>query len=198
MGSQLKYARSLLLYFTSHETKINNNGINFLTNTINGYLQLCYLPRVWKSSKIIAILKLNEPRNCLSSYRPISLLEKIIKDKPSSITIRSFLRNASIFVILLNQTLLLEWFSTRMIVLHANVAFDSVYHGRLVFRMLRHNFHPEFVKITQNLLKDRDSHSIALSARILSITHTIWYIHCSCSTAKWRCVFHFCWQRCDS
>lgn len=42
-------------------------------------MRLSYFPILWKNSTIILILKPNEPPNCPSSYRPISLLPILSK-----------------------------------------------------------------------------------------------------------------------
>ena len=55
------------------------NGIKFLTILINKSLRTTIIPSIWKTAKIIPLLKPGKPPNLGSSYRPVSLLSPAAK-----------------------------------------------------------------------------------------------------------------------
>lgn len=54
-------------------------GIVFLALLFNSILRLQHFPIQWKCAEIIMIHKANKPENCVTSYRPISLLSTFSK-----------------------------------------------------------------------------------------------------------------------
>ena len=55
------------------------NGINFLTNIFNECIKCSIIPSIWKTAKIIPLLKPGKPSDQGTSYRPVSLLSPAIK-----------------------------------------------------------------------------------------------------------------------
>lgn len=58
---------------------IPKKGLLFLTYIFNAILRLSHFPSQWKCAMIIMIPKPNKPENCITSYRPISLLATFSK-----------------------------------------------------------------------------------------------------------------------
>ena len=54
-------------------------GIKFLTDIFNLCIKNSVIPTIWKTAKIIPLLKPAKPANQGSSYRPVSLLSPLIK-----------------------------------------------------------------------------------------------------------------------
>ncbi|MCP3665517.1 MAG: hypothetical protein GY696_23975, partial [Gammaproteobacteria bacterium] len=58
---------------------IGPNAINYLTNIFNMCLKQSIIPNIWKTGKIIPLLKPGKPADKRPSYRPVSLLSPAIK-----------------------------------------------------------------------------------------------------------------------
>ena len=58
---------------------IGPNAINYLTNIFNICMETSVIPNIWKTGKIIPLLKPGKPADKGSSYRPVSLLSPAIK-----------------------------------------------------------------------------------------------------------------------
>ncbi|MCP3663852.1 MAG: hypothetical protein GY696_15400, partial [Gammaproteobacteria bacterium] len=58
---------------------IGPNAIKYLTDIFNKCLEECKIPNIWKTGKIIPLLKPGKPADKGSSYRPVSLLSPAIK-----------------------------------------------------------------------------------------------------------------------
>jgi hypothetical protein len=58
---------------------IGPNAINYLTNLFNECLLKSIIPNIWKTGKIIPLLKPGKPADKGPSYRPVSLLSPAIK-----------------------------------------------------------------------------------------------------------------------
>ncbi len=58
---------------------IGPNAINYLTNIFNRCLEESVIPNIWKTGKIIPLLKPGKPADKGPSYRPVSLLSPAIK-----------------------------------------------------------------------------------------------------------------------
>ena len=54
-------------------------AINYLTMIFNKCMELTIIPSIWKTAKIIPLLKPGKPSNLGPSYRPVSLLSPAIK-----------------------------------------------------------------------------------------------------------------------
>lgn len=155
---------------------LSNKAISRLTCIFNGCLNLQYFPKVWRTAKIVPILKAGKPNNLLTSYRPISLLsniskllEKIIKDKlwqfvdenniipseqfgfrPLHSTTHQIMRIAKHVKLQFNQGN-----STAMVLLDVEKAFDTVWHDGLIFKLIKLNLPTYLVKMIQSFLSDR-------------------------------------------
>ena len=57
-----------------HLKNLGPNGISYLTSLFNLSIQSSDIPAIWKTSKIIPLLKPGKPPDSSTSYRPISLL----------------------------------------------------------------------------------------------------------------------------
>ena len=55
------------------------HGIKFLTIIFNKSLRTTIIPSIWKTAKIIPLLKPGKPANLGTSYRPVSLLSPAVK-----------------------------------------------------------------------------------------------------------------------
>ena len=134
------------------------------------------LPKSWKSSKIIMILKKDKPAEHISSYRPISLinclskwLEKIINTKLQNwaekhnilpLCQAGFRKNRScqdqIFRITQQVT---NGFNhkqlTRAIFFDLEKAFDKASHQGLLLRLKQHNLTKILFEWISNFLKNR-------------------------------------------
>ncbi len=58
---------------------IGPNAITYLTNIFNICMETSVIPNIWKTGKIIPLLKPGKPADKGSSYRPVSLLSPAIK-----------------------------------------------------------------------------------------------------------------------
>ena len=54
-------------------------GIQYLTNIFNECVKSSQIPTIWKTAKIIPLLKPGKPSNQGQSYRPVSLLSPAVK-----------------------------------------------------------------------------------------------------------------------
>lgn len=59
--------------------KLGDSGISSLTTTINISLGSLVVPNIWKTARVIPLLKPGKPADEASSHRPISLLSPIAK-----------------------------------------------------------------------------------------------------------------------
>ena len=59
---------------TVHLKNLGPHGIKYLTDIFNISLNTSNIPDIWKTSKIIPLLKPNKPSDDSGSYRPVSLL----------------------------------------------------------------------------------------------------------------------------
>lgn len=59
--------------------KLGTHGMNILTRLLNLSVKTATMPSIWKTGKIIPLLKPNKQADDSKSYRPISLLSPIAK-----------------------------------------------------------------------------------------------------------------------
>ena len=64
---------------TLHLKHLGENGLKYLSKLFNSSLQQCSIPDIWKTSKIIPLLKPKKDPKEAKSYRPVSLLCPAIK-----------------------------------------------------------------------------------------------------------------------
>lgn len=152
------------------------SGLNLLAKLFNACLSLCYFPKTWKQSKVIAIPKPGKDLSCPDSYRPISLLdslskilEKIIKEKVVKyINDNNVLPNQQFGFRCEHNTVqpltriknivknnFGEGKSTAMVLLDIKSAFDSVWHDALIYKLIKIGLDKPTIKILQSFLTDR-------------------------------------------
>ena len=139
-------------------------------------LKLAYIPKSWKSSKIIMILKKDKPAELISSYRPISLinclskwLEKIINTKLQNWAEKNkilppcqagFRKNRSCQDQILRITQhVTNGFNhkqlTGAIFFDLEKAFDKASHRGILFRLKQHNLNKILFEWISNFLENR-------------------------------------------
>lgn len=147
-----------------------------LTYIINACIMLSYFPNCWKLAITVPIRKPGKPADDVASYRPISLLSCL-----SKILERVILKRINAH---LEETGLIPNFqfgfrpqhstshqllrvtnqirsgishkkSTGMVLLDLKAAFDSVWHGGLVYKMKQANFPHYLTKMVQSFLTNR-------------------------------------------
>lgn len=156
--------------------QLPNSAILYFCFIINCCLKLQYFPKIWKTAKVIPIIKPNKPPNSVSSYRPISLLSSLSKilEKVLKSRISKFMDQRSILP--LNQfgfrpfhstthqikrlynhinTGFKSGSSTIMVTLDIEKAFDSVWYNGLLYKMVQFNFPLYLIRIVESFLKNR-------------------------------------------
>lgn len=150
---------------------INNlprKAIVFLTKIVNSILQLNKFPKKWKKVKIIAIGKPGKLPNLLTSYRPISLLNSLIKiaEKIIHTRITNHLKRHKIRIneqfgykkghyIVAQLTRVCDYVTdnfnqnkyTSIVLLDIEKAFDTVWHNGLINKMITLKF-PDYLIYT--------------------------------------------------
>lgn len=156
--------------------KMSNKVYILLSNIFNKCLELHYFPSKWKLAKIIPILKPGKDPTSPSSYRPISLLSSLSK------LFEKLILSRLLAVVNENNIMLPEQFgfrsghstshqllrltnnirankavskSTAMALLDVEKAFDNVWHGGLVYKLVNLNIPTYLVKIIQDYLSQR-------------------------------------------
>lgn len=148
----------------------------FISKLFSACIKLCYFPQEWKHAVIVAIPKPNKDATLPSNYRPISLLSSISKlfERIILTRIESHLDTNRIIPYeqfgfqkghsTNHQTARLvkevrqrfeEGYSTGLILLDVEKAYDSVWHDAVLYKMLQANFPVRIIKIIRSFLKDR-------------------------------------------
>jgi Reverse transcriptase (RNA-dependent DNA polymerase) len=154
-------------------------GIEFLTEIYNACLKTSYFPTCWKIGKVVAIPKPGKDHSLPGSYRPITLLPTIGKMLEKMILNRMFetenqvLRNQQFGfrakhsttqqVLRITESIALRFNankSTAMTLLDIEKAFDSVWHGALVHKLMLDNFPMYLVKMIVSFLESRESYVV--------------------------------------
>jgi Reverse transcriptase (RNA-dependent DNA polymerase) len=139
-----------------HLKNLPRRVIVFLTHIFNNCLRLGYFPKSWKHSKVVAIPKANKDATSPTNYRPISLLsalgkifEKIILKRINDHTTENNIIPSEQFGFAAGLSTSHQLFrivrhirqklsvgqSTGMIFFDSEKAFDSVWHGGLVYKL---------------------------------------------------------------
>lgn len=150
--------------------------IELLTTLFNRCIEISYYPEIWKSWKVIPLLKPAKPPNLSSSYRPISLLSNLSKvfEKLLHERIINFMTEKNLFlenqfgfrmghstchqlqrVVNTIKSNKESRHSTAIALLDIEKAFDSVWHEGLIYKMIEAKFPTYIIKIIQSYLKDR-------------------------------------------
>lgn len=156
--------------------KLPSRGIQYLLFIINACLKYSYFPDRYKTAKIIAILKSSKNPSFPSSYRPISLLcviskllERIILNRLNKHLDahniipeeqhgfkKYFSTTHQLHKVIGNaKRKLKEKYSTGIVMLDVEKAFDRVWHAGLLHKMILLHFPPYLTKIISNFLKER-------------------------------------------
>lgn len=152
------------------------NMIGRITNIINAILKHTYFPQTWKTANIIMIHKTGKPKNEITSYRPISLLNFISKIAEKCIQTRlneelaeketipntqaGFKKHHStihqILRITTDITNNLNWKrSTASAFLDVEKAFDKIWHPGLIHKLRKAEISKSMTRLIQNYLTDR-------------------------------------------
>ena len=150
--------------------------IRLLANIFSTCLEIHYFPSMWKTAKVIPIIKPGKDPTSPASYRPISLLsaiskifERLILDRLLEEVCRNnilppeqfgFRKGHSTVHQLQRVTNTIKQNkqvskSTAMCLLDVEKAFDNVWHDGLVYKLRHFDISPYLIKIIRNYLKDR-------------------------------------------
>jgi hypothetical protein len=159
-----------------HLKNLPRKVIVYLTHIFNNCIRLGYFPKQWKHAKVVAIPKPNKDATNPNNYRPISLLsavgklfERIILKRLNDHTAQNNIVPLEQFgfstglstthqlyriVDKIRQNLDIGR-STGMVFFDAEKAFDSVWHGGLLFKL--HNLHyPRYLQhLSSSFLTER-------------------------------------------
>jgi hypothetical protein len=177
-----------------HNSLIKNlpeNGLIFLNLILAACLKLAYFPSKWKKANVIPIKKPGKDPSSVASYRPISLLsslskllEKVILKRLLSFAdsnniipkeqhgFRSRYSTTNQLMRITNyiKSKLNEKFSTGMILLDVEKAFDRVWHEGLIYKMLKLRFPLYLTKIVSSFLQGR-SFQVSINGKLSSLRH---------------------------
>ena len=164
--------------------KINNKILKALPastltaihNLFQATLKHSYIPKAWKSSKIIMILKKDKPAENVSSYRPISLINCISKwlEKIINTKLQNWVENNNILphcqagfrknkscqdqIFRLSQHITNGFNKkhlTGAIFFDLEKAFDKASHEGIIYRLKQHNLSNCLINWIKNFLLDR-------------------------------------------
>lgn len=152
------------------------SAICWLTHTINACLKYSYWPTSFKTAKIIPILKQGKPPSEAQSYRPISLLnamgkilEKIIYHRLVEYIEENQLLPEFQFGFrkghsTTHQALRIKKFiecnkrrkwSTGMVLLDIEKAFDSIWHDGLIYKLIKLNLPTFLIRMISAFIRHR-------------------------------------------
>lgn len=151
-------------------------AIQILVVIFNSCIHLKYFPKHFKTAKVLAIPKPHKSKNEPGNYRPISLLSNVGKlfEKIIQTRICDYATNASIIaneqfgfkkqhssvhqvnrirnVITANKQ---RRYSTGLIILDIEKAFDSIWHNGLIYKLLHANVPKYLCKLIAEFLSNR-------------------------------------------
>ncbi len=157
--------------------KLPKKGFQILHLIIVVCFRLAYFPTQWKNAKVIPIPKSGKDTSHPSSYRPISLLSSISKvlERVMLNRIKSHLENHSIIpstqygfstnksstgqlyrITSYIKEKFKSKFSTGMVLMDIEKAFDRVWHNALIYKMSRHKFPKYLTKMVHSFLQSRE------------------------------------------
>jgi Reverse transcriptase (RNA-dependent DNA polymerase)/Endonuclease-reverse transcriptase len=159
-----------------HLKNLPRRVIVYLTHIFNNCLRLGYFPKRWKYAKVVAIPKPNKDTTDPTNYRPISLLsalgkifERIILSRLNDHTIDNNIipneqfgfapglsTSHQLFRIVTRiRRKLADGQSTGMVFFDSEKAFDSVWHGGLIYKLFGFGY-PRYIQhIIYSFLTDR-------------------------------------------
>ena len=162
-----------------HLKHLGTHAIRILTDIFNYTIQHNNIPHIWKTAKIVPILKPNKPPTEPASYRPISLLctpskilERLVLNNinhhiPLSPSQHGFRPQHSTSTLLTNLTqTTLEGLNhskpalrTLLVAIDISKAFDTVPRHILINKILNTHIHNNYKKWLANLLTGRKAHT---------------------------------------
>jgi hypothetical protein len=155
---------------------LTNKAVSYFTSIINACLSKSYFPLVWKHAVISVVHKPNKPNSSPSSYRPISLLstlskvfEKIILkrmlwhiDSANIIPPHQFgfrPKHSTVHQILRIYETVVQGFEQKKHTVAAFLdiaqAFDKVWHGGLIFKLINFGFPMFIINIIKSFISQR-------------------------------------------
>lgn len=155
---------------------LTRKAICFLTKIFNAMLKKNYFPRVWKTSKIILFPKPGKDPTFPQNHRPISLLSSMSKifEKLLLTRINDFILSENIIIneqfgfrkkhstnhqLLRLSEKISHGFNhnklTGVVFLDIATAFDKVWHGGLIHKLMTLNFPNYITKLVQSYLSER-------------------------------------------
>lgn len=157
--------------------RLSRKALVFLTFIFNSCISLNYFPLTWKHAKVIAIPKPNKDHSLSKNYRPISLLsslskifEKVLLNRLNKHISDNEIIPASQFGFRSEHSTVHQLDrlvnnvkhnrdnkkSTGLVLLDNEKAFDTVWHGGLLYKMIALHFPPFLINLVRSFLKDRD------------------------------------------
>ena len=151
-------------------------AVELLTKIVNACIDRCYFPSVFKTAKVIPILKPKKDPKSSISYRPISLLssigkifERVIRDKLNGfLTEKAIIKDEQFGFREEHSTVqqirrLLNIIaenkkhrkSTGMILIDMEKAFDTVWHDGLLHKLSKFDTPTYLIKLIASFLRDR-------------------------------------------
>ena len=156
--------------------KLPKKGIVFITKIINSIMLKGYYPELWKTAKVIVLLKPNKNPALALSYRPISLLSHLSKitEKVIGKRVDDFIQSKKILIdeqfgfrnkhntvqqlARLTNHISKEFNNKRhtgALFLDMEKAFDTVWHHGLIFKLINYNFPNYLIRLIYFYLKNR-------------------------------------------
>lgn len=153
---------------------LSQKAVVFLTKVFNGCLSISYFPSLWKTAKVVALLKTGKDDTLGTSYRPISLLSSLSKILESLVYARllaatshalkneqfGFRRHHSTTQQLARVAEHVTYRlnlgeSTGMFLLDLEKAFDTVWHDGLLHKLVTLKVPLALVKLIKDYLNER-------------------------------------------
>ena len=168
-----------------HLKPLGPRAISYLTKTYNIALNSNVTPKIWKTAKIIPILKPNKDPSIGTSYRPIALLSPLAKTLEKIILPyitqnidlpdhqHGFRQHRSTTTALhqINNTIITGFNQKRppertvAIALDMSKAFDTVHLHKLIHKMQQTQIPPTIVKYISNYIKGRTQFTLLNGCR---------------------------------
>lgn len=159
---------------------LHANALEKLRQLYNACLRVTYLPRMWKTAKVITFTKPGKPPNEPSSLRPISLLpimgktfERIILNRLlDEVDEKKILRDhqfgcrqnlsAAHQLTILSETIA-SGFNANLITglatIDVTAAFDKIWHGGLLQKLINYGISASMIRLINSFLTSRSFYS---------------------------------------
>ena len=156
---------------------LHENCIHWLQSFFNHCIHSKKLPKMWKLSKVVAVLKPNKPQESAKSYRPISLLciayklyERLILNHIQPIVESVLPKEQAGFrqgyctldqVALLTEDIEISFdkrLKSGIVLVDLSAAYDIVWHRGLTLKLLRTIPSKEMVQVIMSMISQRRFH----------------------------------------